>query len=66
MTTTSHFQVKPDYFSSEKECIESEKNLINTFILHSPAIHLLPTIPSKTRNKQRYVHCNHVRTGEKR
>ena len=30
MTTTSHFQVKPDYFSSEKECIESEKNLINT------------------------------------
>ena len=30
MTTTSKFQVKPDYYTSEKECLEGEKKIINT------------------------------------
>ena len=30
MTTTNEFQIKPDYYTSEKECIEGEKKVINT------------------------------------
>jgi hypothetical protein len=29
-TTTSKFQVKPDYYTSEKDCIEGEKKITNT------------------------------------
>lgn len=29
-TTTSKFQVKPDYYTSEKDCIEGEKKIVNT------------------------------------
>lgn len=29
-TTTSKFQVKPDYYTSEKDCTEGEKKIVNT------------------------------------